>query len=307
MPEQLQLMETFAAQIALTLERARLQDEAQQSRISAETEGIRNTLLASISHDLRTPLAVIEGASSALSDPGMHFDEDARRSLLARIAAKSREMATIIANVLDLMRLQNGQVSLRLDWVTMDDLVNSALRQRAAQLTEHPIELCIPTDLAPVRVDGSLLLQVFVNLLENAVKYTPAGTPVIISGIIEDSFLRITIDDQGPGLPPGDPERLFAKFHRGSEESSTGGAGLGLSICRAIITAHGGRITACQRPGGGARFSFTLPVPERMTVEKDLETGEDWCESLSDTIDDEVATLDHAAESSGAMATGPRR
>jgi two-component system sensor histidine kinase KdpD len=280
MPEQRQLLETFAAQIALTLERARLQEEAQRSRISAETEGMRNTLLASISHDLRTPLAVIEGASSALSDPAMHFNEEARRSLLARIASKSREMTTIVSNVLDLMRLQSGQLSLRLDWVTIDDLVNSALLRQATQLIEHPIELRFATELAPVRVDGSLLLQVFVNLLENVVKYTPAGTPVIISGVPEGPFLRITFDDAGPGLPPGDPERVFAKFHRGNEEGSTGGAGLGLSICRAIIAAHGGEITACQRPGGGARFSFTLPMPESMPVGKYLETGEDWCESL---------------------------
>ena len=263
LPEQRQLLETFAAQITLALERARLQDEAQESRIAAETEGIRNTLLASVSHDLRTPLAVIEGASSALSDPAMNFDEQARRSLLAKIAAKSREMSEIISNVLDLMRLESGRVTLRLDWVMMDDLVNSALHRQATHLQEHRVEVHVATDLPPLQVDGSLLLQVFVNLLENVARHTPAGTPVIIAADQEDSRMRVTIDDTGPGLPPGDLERLFAKFHRGREESSSGGAGLGLSICRAIINAHGGQIDASQRPGGGARFSFTLPLPEK--------------------------------------------
>jgi two-component system sensor histidine kinase KdpD len=260
LPEQRHLIETFAAQIALALERARLQEEAEQSRVTAETEGIRNTLLASISHDLRTPLAVITGASSALSDPSMSFDPQARRSLAAQIEGKSKEMAEIISNVLDLIRLQSGQFSLRLDWVMIEDLVNSALQRLSTRLMEHSVEVHLPADLPPVRVDGSLVLQVFTNLLENVVKHTPAGTRVTVSAAPEGAFVRVSIDDTGPGLPPGDPERLFAKFQRGRDESSAGGAGLGLSICRAILMAHGGQIDASQRPGGGARFSFTLPL-----------------------------------------------
>ena len=260
LPEQRHLIETFAAQIGLALERARLQEAAEQSRVTAETEGIRNTLLASISHDLRTPLAVITGASSALSDPSMSFDAEARRSLAAQIEAKSKEMAEIISNVLDLIRLESGQFSLRLDWVMIEDLVNSALQRLSTRLMEHSVEVHLPANLPAVHVDGSLVLQVFTNLLENVVKHTPAGTRVIVSAAPEGAFVRVRIDDTGPGLPPGDLERLFAKFHRGRDESSAGGAGLGLSICRAILTAHGGQIDASQRPEGGARFSFTLPV-----------------------------------------------
>jgi two-component system sensor histidine kinase KdpD len=260
LPEQRHLIETFAAQIALALERARLQEEAEQARVTAETEGLRNTLLASISHDLRTPLAVIRGASSALSDVSMNFDPDARRSLSAQIEAKSTEMAEIISNVLDLMRLESGHLSLRLDWVMIEDLVNSALQRLSTHLLEHVIEVQVPTDLPPVHVDGPLVLQVLTNLLENVVRHTPAGTSVIVSAAAEGAFLRVNIEDTGPGLPPGDHERLFAKFQRGRDESSAGGAGLGLPICRAIVTAHGGQIDASQRSGGGARFSFTLPV-----------------------------------------------
>ena len=260
LPEQRHLIETFAAQIALALERARLQEEAEQSHVTAETEGLRNTLLASISHDLRTPLAVITGASSALNDPSMNFDQEARRSLSAQIEAKSKEMAGIISNVLELMRLESGQFSLRLDWVMIEDLVSSSLQRLSTRLVDHPAEVHVPADLPPLHVDGSLVLQVFTNLLENAVRHTPAGTRIIVSAAPEGAFLRVNIDDTGPGLPPGDVERLFAKFHRGRDESSTGGAGLGLSICRAILKAHGGQIDASQRPGGGARLSFTLPV-----------------------------------------------
>ncbi len=260
LPEQRHLIETFAAQIALALERARLQEEAEQSRVTAETEGLRNTLLASISHDLRTPLAVITSASSALSDPASTFDSQARRSLSAQIEGKSKEMAEIISNVLDLMRLESGQVALRLENVMIEDLVSSALQRLSLRLRDHPVELQVPPDLPPARVDAALMLQVFTNLLENAVKYTPAGTTIYIEATVQDAFLRVSIDDTGPGLPPGDLDRLFAKFHRGRDETSASGAGLGLSICRAIVAAHGGRIDASRRPGGGARFCFTLPL-----------------------------------------------
>ena len=130
----------------------------------------------------------------------------------------------------------------------------------SAALAEHPVESRVLTDLPPVHVDSALLLQVFTNLLENVVKHTPSGTHATIEAVLEDPFVRVSIEDTGPGLPPRDVEQLFAQFHRGRGESSAGGAGLGLSICRAIVMAHGGQIDATQRPGGGARFSFTLPT-----------------------------------------------
>jgi two-component system sensor histidine kinase KdpD len=260
LPEQRHLLETFAGQIALALERAGLQEEAELSRVTAETESLRNTLLASISHDLRTPLSVITGASSALNDPSMAFDADARRALTAQIESKAKQMSETISNVLDLMRLESGHVALRLDWLMIEDLVNSAIERLGARLADHPVTTELPADLPAVHVDGALMLQVFTNILENAAKHTPAGTEVLITARPEDMFVKVIIDDTGPGLPPGNPEQLFAKFHRGREEGNTGGAGLGLSICRAIVNAHGGQITAAQRSGGGARFSFTLPV-----------------------------------------------
>jgi two-component system sensor histidine kinase KdpD len=262
LPEQQHLLETFAGQIALAIERAHLAEEAEAARIAAETESLRNTLLGSISHDLRTPLAVIAGASSALGDPSLALDAHTRSQLAASIEAKAREMSELISNVLDLMRFEAGEVKLRRDWQTLDDLLGTALDRLGDRLEGHPLEVRLPQDLPAVNVDAPLIIQLFANLLENAGKHTPAGTRVCVSASVEPGGVNVAVEDDGPGLPPGDPERLFAKFQRGREEGNAGGAGLGLAICRAIVAAHGGQIAASNRPAGGARFSFTLPTTE---------------------------------------------
>jgi len=262
LPEQRHLLETFAGQIALAVERAQLAEEAEIARVAVETESLRNTLLASISHDLRTPLAVITGASSALNDPRLNLDAQARAQLTRSIDVKAHEMSDLISNVLDLMRFEAGEVRLQRDWQTVDDLVGTALTRLEGRFGDRPIDVDLPAELPPVHVDASLVTQVIGNLLENAIKHTPPGTRIRISAGLEHDAVRVCVDDTGPGLPPGDPERLFAKFQRGRDESNAGGAGLGLAICRAVINAHGGRISAMQRPGGGARFVFTLPTAE---------------------------------------------
>ncbi len=262
LPEQRHLLETFAGQIALAIERAQLAEAAEQARVAAETESLRNTLLASISHDLRTPLAVITGASSALNDPSLQLSDAARAQLARSIDGKAREMSELISNVLDLMRFEAGEVRLRRDWQTIDDLVGTALARCEGRLTAHTVTVNLPAELPAVFVDAPLVTQVLVNLLENAVKHTPAGTGITIAAEPAGELLRVLVDDNGPGLPPGDPELLFAKFQRGREESNAGGAGLGLAICRAIVNAHGGEISAATRPGGGARFVLTLPIAE---------------------------------------------
>jgi two-component system sensor histidine kinase KdpD len=262
LPEQRHLLETFAAQIGLAVERGKLAEIAESSRVAAETESLRNTLLASISHDLRTPLAVIAGASSMLAEHREGLDEAARHKLAQSIEAKAREMTDLVSNVLDLSRFESGQVVLRRDWQTLDDLLGTALSRTQERLGAHPVNAQLPADLPAVYVDASLIVQVFVNLLDNVAKYTPPGTPVIISAVVGNDVVRITCDDAGPGLPPGDSNRLFDKFHRGNEEGATIGAGLGLAICRAIVRAHGGDISAETRPEGGARFVFTLPLKD---------------------------------------------
>jgi two-component system, OmpR family, sensor histidine kinase KdpD len=260
LPEQRHLLETFAGQIALAIERAQRTEEAEAARVAVETESLRNTLLASISHDLRAPLAAITEASRALNDPALRQDAEERARLARWIDAKAREMSELISNVLDLMSFELGEVHLRRDRQRVDELVAAAVTRLAGRWGERSIDVLLPTDLPPVNVDAQLITRVLINLLENAIKHTPPGTRITVSAGIEGESLRVVIDDTGPGLPPGQPERLFAKFQRGRDENNVGGAGLGLAISRAIINAHGGHISAMQRPGGGARFVFTLPT-----------------------------------------------
>jgi two-component system sensor histidine kinase KdpD len=262
LPEQRHLLETFAGQIALAIERAQLAETAEAARIAVETEALRNTLLASISHDLRTPLAVITGASTALADPALRIEPEARAALARSIASRANDMADLISNVLDLMRFQSGKVPLRRQWETLDDLAGLALGRVEPRLGTRRVSVELAADLPPVYVDAVLFTQVLANLLENAVKHTPDGTQVRIIGQAGDGMIIVTVEDDGPGLPPGDPDRLFAKFQRGRTEGDVPGAGLGLAICRAVVEAHGGRISAANCESGGARFVISLPTAD---------------------------------------------
>ena len=262
LPEQRHLLDTFAGQIALAIERALLATRAEAARVAAETESLRNTLLSSISHDLRTPLAVITGASTALADRQLALSPETRVELARSIAARAQDMSALVSNVLDLVRFESGHVVPRREWQSLEDLLGPALQKVEARMGRRHVEIALPADLPSVYVDAVLISQVLVNLLENAAKHTPEGTKVRVTAWADDDDVRLIVEDDGPGLPPGDPERLFAKFQRGRRESEVPGAGLGLAICRAIIEAHGGRISASQRPGGGARFEMKLPVRE---------------------------------------------
>ena len=260
LPEQRHLLDTFAGQVALALERVTMAESAEASRLAAETEALRNTLLASISHDLRTPLAVISGAGSALADPQLAIDPAARAGLAASIVARAQDMTELIGNVLELVRFESGQVPLRREWQTIDDVVGIALARVEARLAPRRVELDLPDELPPLRLDAGRVAQVLVNLLENASRHTPPTTRVYVRAWVDAGWLKLVVEDDGPGLPAGDPERLFAKFQRGREESEVPGAGLGLAICRAIVGAHGGQIEAGKRAGGGARFEVRLPL-----------------------------------------------
>jgi two-component system sensor histidine kinase KdpD len=267
LPEQRHLLETFAGQIGLALERAQLAETAETARLNSERESLRNTLLASISHDLRTPLSVIAGAGSALAQHGSGLDEATRVSLARSVETKAREMSELVSNVLDLMRFESGRILLRLDWQTVDDLVGMALTNIEPKLNHHTVEVRIPPELPEVHVDATLIVQVFTNLFDNISKYTPAGTRVSVSAIPDGRLVRVVVEDDGPGLPVGDPARLFDKFQRGHEEGTVVGVGLGLAICQAIVRAHRGEIEAHRREGGGARFEFTLPAEEPVAIQ----------------------------------------
>ena len=258
--EQLNLLDAFAAQLALSLQRARLAEAAEAARISAERALLRNTLLASISHDLRTPLSAIAGAGSLIAQPEYALNADRRTTLGHLIERKARDMSQLLTNVLDLMQMEFGRGALRTDWHAIDDLVALALRTNEARLAQWRIALDLPADLPLISVEATLIVQILSNLLENAAKYTPPGTTITISASMRAKNISLVVADNGPGLPPGDPELLFEKFQRGRSESNIVGVGLGLAICRAATRLHGADIQAMDNVGGGARFEITLPA-----------------------------------------------
>ncbi|MGA2383856.1 MAG: sensor histidine kinase KdpD [Gemmatimonadales bacterium] len=257
------LLETFAGQAALALERVRLAEQAQHEQVEAEAERLRTALLSSLSHDMRTPLGAITGAASSLLEGGA-LSEAQRRDLLKAILDESQRMNRLIGNLLDMIRVETGALEVQRDWQPLEEIVGVALIRLEERLKDHLVEVKLPPDLPLLEVDGLLVEQVFVNLLENAAKYTPAGTPIEISAAPRDGTVEVRVADRGPGLPSGEEAKVFDKFYRASVPAAgtaPGGVGLGLTICRGIVTAHGGRMWAENRPGGGAVFTFTLPLP----------------------------------------------
>jgi two-component system sensor histidine kinase KdpD len=255
------LLAAFAGQSALAIERGIMADRAHEEEIAVEAERLRTSLLSSLSHDLRTPLAAITGAaSSLLQQYGSDAAVPARRELLTTILDESARMNRLIANLLDMIRVETGALQVQKEWQPLEEPIGVALIRLEERLRAHPVNVSLPPDLPLVPVDGVLIEQVFVNLLENAAKYTPPGTPIEIAADALDGAVRVSVEDRGPGLPSGEESRVFEKFYRGSSAAPGSGIGLGLTICRGIIMAHGGRIWAEHRPGGGAIFRFTLPL-----------------------------------------------
>jgi two-component system sensor histidine kinase KdpD len=260
LPEQTHLLETFASQIALALERTQFAEAARQAETKAETESLRNSLLAAISHDLRTPLAVIAGSSSTLLDGGTGVPEASRRELAQTILDEAQRMTRVVNNLLDMTRLESGAVQLDLQWHVLEELVGSVLGRLRESLNGRHVHVDVPRALPLVRIDGVLIEQVLMNLVENACKYTPPGTPIEVAAAHDGEACTIRVRDHGPGLPAEVAEHVFEKFYRAQPEGANGGAGLGLTICRAIVEAHGGIIAAANAPDGGAVFTVTLPA-----------------------------------------------
>jgi len=252
------LLEGMAAQVSLALGRARLVSERAEARIRAEQEHLRSILLSTISHDLRTPLGTITGASSTLLDPGPEATAEDRRMLLATIHQESRRLEKLVDNLLDLTRLESGQVQVRKEWVPVEEIVGSALNRLEAQLEDRAVALDLRETWIPL--DPVLMEQVLLNLLDNALKFSPPGSTLDIACRADGDAATLAITDHGPGLEPGEEERIFEKLYRGSRSASVPGAGLGLAICRGIIQAHGGSITARSAPQGGTRVIITLPL-----------------------------------------------
>lgn len=256
-PEERRLLDACLAQIALALERVHFVEVAQEALVSMEGQRLRNALLAAVSHDLKTPLTAIIGLAGTLErDPSPQI----RHELTSVIREEAEQMHRLVINLLEMARLQSGGTELRKEWHSIEEVVGSALHQLRLPLSRHGVRTDVPTDLPLVEFDALLIERVLVNLLENAAKYTASGSHIRISARHTGTELVVTVEDDGPGLPSKDPERLFEPFTRGGSEPALSGVGLGLALSRIIVEAHGGKIQAENRLEGGARFRFILPA-----------------------------------------------
>jgi two-component system sensor histidine kinase KdpD len=262
LPEQQQLLEAFSGQLASALERARLTDIAHAAQLAAERAAMRNTLLASISHDLRVPLSAIAGAGSIFAQDDFALDIYRRVMLGRLIEEKARDMSELLTNVLELVRLESGADVLNRDWHSLTDLVGLALRRHEARLTGRQVIAEVPETLPMLRVDATLFVQLLGNLLENAVKYTPLHARITIAAAVQGGSMRLVMEDNGPGWTTDVPEQLFERFSRENPGAAADGFGLGLAICQAIVRLHSGRISAARGKDGGARIEIDIPLPE---------------------------------------------
>jgi two-component system sensor histidine kinase KdpD len=258
-PEQRKQLDTFAALAAIALERVHYIEVAQNALINMETERLRNSLLAALSHDLRTPLTLLIGLSESLVRakpplPSPHHDT------AQVLHQESLRMSALVGNLLDMARIQSGEVKLNLAWQAPEEVIGSSLHMCAPSLRQHIVSTSVPPDMPLVRFDAVLIERVLCNLLENAAKYTPAGARIDVSARVHGTWAQLVVADDGPGVPAALVDSIFEKFTRGERESAKPGMGLGLAICRAIVEAHGGHITAATSDLGGAAFIVALPL-----------------------------------------------
>jgi two-component system sensor histidine kinase KdpD len=270
-PEQRRHLDTFAALTAIALERVHYVDVAQQALLHMESERLRNSLLSALSHDLRTPLAALVGLAESLMIARPPLSPQQRETAHA-IAEESQRLGALVSNLLEMARIESGEVKLRRQWQSVEEVVGSAIKAAQPALASHRIEVHLAPGLPLVEFDATLIERVLYNLIENACKYTPAGTVVTVSAETSEDALIVSVSDTGAGIAKGQEQLIFEKFTRGARESSTPGVGLGLAISRAIVEAHHGTIAAENKADGGARFTFRLPLgtPPEMPDEEPL-------------------------------------
>jgi two-component system sensor histidine kinase KdpD len=258
-PERGELLRALSSQTALALERCRLAEDAERVRMEIDAERTRSSLLSSVSHDLRTPLAAITGAASSLREGGS-LSEAARADLAETISEEAERLNRLIGNLLDMTRVESGALRVAKEWHSVEEVVGAALTRLETQLAGRTVRLSLPADLPLVPMDDVLLEAVVRNLVENAHKYSPREAPIDVAACREGEVLRLEVLDRGFGLEPGEERRVFEKFYRGKPALASPGVGLGLAICRGIAEAHGGSIEAANRSGGGAAFTVRIPI-----------------------------------------------
>lgn len=256
-PEQRRLLEAFASQAALAIERAELAEQARQAQLLRATEELQRALLNSISHDLRTPLVSITGTLTSLEEDGARLDEATRHNLTVMAREEAERLNRLVGNLLDMTRIEAGALRAIKEPCDIQEVISAALERLEDRLRGRQVTVDVPAVLAPM--DFVLMVQVLVNLLDNALKYSPADSPIEVTARLGDGALEIAVADRGIGVPPEDLERIFDKFYRVHRPAEVSGTGLGLAICKGVVEAHRGRIWAQNRPGGGTVVTLALP------------------------------------------------
>ncbi|HLI71721.1 MAG TPA: ATP-binding protein [Ktedonobacteraceae bacterium] len=262
----------FLDQATSMVEHARLRRESLQVEVLQRTDALRAALISSVSHDLRTPLTSIKAAASSLLQNDIQWSEEERHSFSLAIEHEADRLNRLVENLLDISRIEGGALKPEKEWYPIDEILHDVLGRMKPLLQRREVKIDLPADLPPVELDYLMIDQVLTNLLENALRYTPAGSPIEIAVMTNTTELTVSVADHGPGIPAGDLERIFDKFYRVTGPAhKMGGTGIGLAVCRGLIEAHGGRIWAENRRGGGAVFSFTLPLHRAERVEAQIE------------------------------------
>lgn len=262
-PSELALVRAVASQTALAIERAALDDQVRMARLEAESSELRAAILASVTHDLRTPLASIKASASGLLAEGAHYTEDEVRDVLRTVIEDADHLNLVLANLLDLARTRAGELIPSTQPILIEEVIGAVLQRMARRLDRVSIRTTIRPDLPAVEADPVQIGQVLANILENAARFSPDGSTIEISAARWRSSVQVRVTDQGPGIPTEDRERVFEEFYRRDAGGARGGTGLGLAISRAIVHAHGGTISVGSAPTGGAALTFQLPIAER--------------------------------------------
>jgi len=254
-----EFLETMSSVVAVAMERIRFAELAKATEVKMASETLRSTILSALSHDLRTPLTALVGLADTVAE-GRAVQPDKQRTMMLAIRDQALTINRLVGNLLEMARLQSGAVTLNKEWQPVEEVIGSSLQQMRLQLEEHPVTVKIMPGLPPVAFDAVLIERVLCNLLENAAKYSPPGSEIVLSVEQLEDWLEIAVFDRGPGLPAGNASELFGLFRRGQRESNIPGLGLGLAIVRSIVVAHGGTVDAQSRNDGGACFRVWLPL-----------------------------------------------
>jgi two-component system, OmpR family, sensor histidine kinase KdpD len=279
-PEQMRMVSTFVTKAASAIDRALFAEEASQAEILRATEKLQSALLNSISHDLRTPLASITGVLSSLRMEDDFIDPETRQELVETAYGEAERLNRLVGNLLDMTRLESGMLKTTLQPCDIQDVIGSALNMLATRLDDRPVHIEIPPDLPLVKLDYVLIQQVLINLLDNAAKYSGEDEPIGVRAQLSGQMLQVSVEDNGPGIPEQDLERIFEKFYRVKRFENVVGTGLGLSICKGVVEVHGGRIWAVNRPEGGISVLFTLPIRPSTVVIPDQQEEQELQEEV---------------------------